>query len=59
MWWLFAQLYKNSTDCFMLEVSTVSTFQKNRIYIACQEKENKILHILANEEMGTATFDSS
>ena len=23
MWWPFAQLYKNSTDCFVLEVSAV------------------------------------
>ena len=25
IWWLFAQLYKNSIDCVMLEVSTVDT----------------------------------
>ena len=39
---LFAQLCKNSTDCFILQVLTVNRFQ-NRIYIASQEKENKIL----------------
>ena len=41
IWWFFVQLYKNSTDCFGLEVSTVSRFQ-NRICIASQEKENEI-----------------
>ena len=40
----------------MLKVTTVSRFQ-NRICIASQEKENKILYI-ANEEMGGATVDS-
>ena len=25
IWWLFAQLYKNSVDCFVLEVTTVDT----------------------------------
>ena len=27
LWWLFAQLYKNPTDCFVLDVSAVSRFQ--------------------------------
>ena len=27
IWWLFAQLYKNSTDCFELEVISLSRFQ--------------------------------
>ena len=27
IWWLFAQLYKNPNDYFVLEVSTVSRFQ--------------------------------
>ena len=33
IWWLFAQLYKNPTDCFVLEGPTVSVprFQ-NRVY---------------------------
>ena len=25
IWWLFAQLYKNSVDCFVLEVTAVDT----------------------------------
>ena len=59
-WWVFAQLYKHFTDCFALQVSTVDTvtrFQK-RICIASHQKENKVLYILANDEMGTATVDS-
>ena len=43
-----------SARCFVLEVSTVSRFQ-NRICIANQEKQNKILYI-ANEEMAEAFF---
>ena len=42
----FAQLYKNSTDCFVLEVLTVDTvsrFQNRICIIESQEKENKIL----------------
>ena len=27
IWWLLNQLYKNPTDCFVLEVLTVSRFQ--------------------------------
>ena len=50
IWLLFAQLYKNSTYCFVLEVLTESRFQ-NRICIANREKENKNLYI-AHEEMG-------
>ena len=48
IWWLFAQLYKNSTDCFVLEVlivDTVSRFQNRICIIEDQEKENKILYI--------------
>ena len=43
IWWLFAQLYKNSVDCFVLEVSTVDTVSRFqiRICIAIQEKEIK------------------
>ena len=40
----------------MLKVSTVSKFQI-RICTASQEKENKILYILASKEMGVATVD--
>ena len=55
--WLFAQLYKNYSDCFVFKVSAVGKFQ-NRIYIVHQGKEeNKILYI-ANEQMGAATVDS-
>ena len=41
--WIFAQLYKHSTDCFVLEVSTVDNVSRilNRIYIGSQEKEKK------------------
>ena len=28
VWWLFAQLYKNSVDCFVLDVSTVGTVRR-------------------------------
>ena len=44
LWWLFAQMYKYSTDCFVLKVSTVNTVTRfwNRICIAIQEKENDI-----------------
>ena len=28
IWWLFIQLYKNSIDCFVLEVSTVDTVSR-------------------------------
>ena len=47
IWWLFAQLYKNSINCFVLEVSTVNTVSRfwSRICIAIQEKENNILYI--------------
>ena len=47
IWWLFAQLYKNSIDCFVLEFSTVDTVSrfKSRICIAIQEKENEIFYI--------------
>ena len=38
IWWLFAELYKNPTDCFVLAVSTVSRFQ-NIIGSPDQEKE--------------------
>ena len=53
----FAQLYENSTDCFVLEVLTMSSFQ-NRICIEIQEKENKILYIASNQEIGVVTVDS-
>ena len=56
IWWLFAQLYKHSTDCFGSKVTTVSRFQ-NRICNYCKPEENKILYI-ANEEMGAATVES-
>ena len=59
IWCIFAQLYKNSTDCFVLEVLTVDTvsrFQNRICIIESQEKENKILKI--NEEMGATTVDS-
>ena len=56
IWWLFAQLYKNSIDSFALEVPAVSKFQ-NRIYIASLEKKIKILFI-AKEEMLAVTVDS-
>ena len=39
IWWLFAQLYKNPTDCFVLEVSTVSRFQNQNQY--CKPRERK------------------
>ena len=42
----FAQLYKNSTDCFVLEVLTVDTvsrFQNRICIIETQEKKHKIL----------------
>ena len=41
IWWLFAQLYKNSIDCFVLEVSTVDTVSRfqSRIFIATQDKK--------------------
>ena len=29
IWWLFVQLYKNSIDCFVLEVSTVNTLNRS------------------------------
>ena len=45
IWWHFAQLYKNSTDCFWLEISSVIRFQNRIFYIA-------------NEEIGAATVDS-
>ena len=43
IWSLFGQLYKNSVDCFVLEVSTVDTVSRfqSRICIAIQEKEIK------------------
>ena len=28
IWWLFAQLYKNLIDCFVLEFSTVDTVSR-------------------------------
>ena len=28
IWWLFAQLYKNFIDCFVLEFSTVDTVSR-------------------------------
>ena len=28
IWWLFAQLHKNSINCFVLEVSTVDTVSR-------------------------------
>ena len=37
---VFVQLYKNTTDCLVLKVLTVSRFQ-NGICVASQEKENK------------------
>ena len=44
---LFAQLYKNSIDCFVLEVLTVDTVTRfeSRICITIQGKEIKILYI--------------
>ena len=55
IWWIFVQLYKNSADCFVLEVSTVSTVSRFqvRICVASQEKENEIL-FTTNEEIGAA-----
>ena len=47
IWWLFAQLYKNFTDCFVLEVLTVNTtlcvsrFQDRICTIKSQEKKIK------------------
>ena len=45
-WWLFAQWYKNSIDCFVLEVSTADTVSRflSKIFIAIQQKEIKILY---------------
>ena len=40
IWWLFAQLYKNSTDCFVLKVFIVSRFQ-NGICIRFFQKKSK------------------
>ena len=45
--YFFAQLYKNSTDCFVLEILTVDTetlsrYQNRICIIKGQEKENKI-----------------
>ena len=37
IWWLFVQLYKNITDCFVLEVSTGNRFQS-----VLQTKKTKI-----------------
>ena len=47
IWLLFAQPYKNSIDCFVMEVSTVDTVSRfsSRIFIGIQEKEIKILYI--------------
>ena len=47
MWWLFAQLYKNSIDCFVLEVSAVDTVSRfeSIIRIAIQGKEIKTLYV--------------
>ena len=44
IWWLVVQLYKNSTDCFVLEaltVGTVSRLQNRKCIIESQVKENK------------------
>ena len=54
IWWLFAQLYQNSTDCFVLEVMKVDTMRRfqNRICInESQEKKNKILYKLKKWEL--------
>ena len=40
IWWIFAQLLKNSTHCFVLKLSTVSRFQ-NRICIGLFQKKSK------------------
>ena len=55
IWRLFAQLFKNQSHCFVLEVSTVSRFQ-NRICSPSQGKGKNVY--IAHEEMGTATVDS-
>ena len=58
--WFFAQLYKNSTDCFVLEVltinNTMSRFQNRFCIIEIQQNENKILYLAS--EMGATTVDS-
>ena len=41
IWWLFAQLYKNSTDCFVLEVSTVDTVRILKHNLYCKPEERK------------------
>ena len=45
IWWLFAQMHKNSNDCFVLEVLAGDTEQILR-YIICiiesQEKEKNL-----------------
>ena len=47
IWLLFAQLCKNSIDCFVMEVSTVDTVSRfsSRIFIGIQEEAIKILYI--------------
>ena len=43
LWWPLVQLYKDSFDCFALEVSTDDTVSRLcRVYIAIQDKETKI-----------------
>ena len=60
MWWLFAQLYKNSKDCFVFEFLTVNTlrvdFKIESVLLEARRKKIKFLFI--NEEMGTTTVDS-
>ena len=41
LWWLFDQLYQNSTDCFVLEVSTVSRFQNGICIELFQKNPNR------------------
>ena len=57
IWWLFAQLYKNPTDCFVLDGPTVSVVPRfqNRVCSPHQEKER---NMVANEEMGAAIVGS-
>ena len=60
--WLFAQLYKNSTDYFVLKVLTVdieSRFQNRICIIESQKKENKILQLITQEMGGVTTVEFS
>ena len=58
IWWLFAQLYRNPTECFVLEGQTVSSRFQNRVCSPHQEKKIYIYIYIANKEMGAARAGS-